>query len=334
MNAPSSTTYELLSTDLYYIKAENLSFQIQSKIEDGLNYTSVAIVPNHLESVILNNNRLSVRGRFYGGREFIEKRKCLNDTEIENLLSEFRGTIIGYPYYQLKVVLPDEMETINCDAIRIKGGYKNKFPFIGYSTFSLVFISFSRNGNIEKVKSYDANDVGKLFTITKIPKEGQIISKNDTYSPYLNPSDLEDFIDGVRTSYMGQPPCEWKEVRGTVLTDSLITHLKVDINLESKILKLSFSENLHERTYEIISHSSMDPGNDECVESTDRYIWAVIAFTEKSLIELIKVLSRSALVSMLDNNFICFNSPLKKSEFEKLTGIHLVESIIETSTRY
>ena len=108
----------------------------------------------------------------------------------------------------------------------------------------------------------------------------------------------------------------------------------MNMDLDSRIIKLSFSENLFERTYEVISHSSMDPGNDECTESTDRYIWAVIAFSEKSLIELIKILSKSPLVAALDNNNIRFGSPIKKSEFEEITGIHLIESIIETSTRF
>ena len=40
-------------------------------------------------------------------------------------------------------------------------------------------------------------------------------------------------------------------------------------------------------------HSSMDPGNDECTESTDRYIWATFAFNESYFVNMIKRLAQS-----------------------------------------
>ena len=58
---------------MYYVKAEVLNCRIQCKIEDGFENTSIQIIPQKLESVNLNNGRLNVEGRMYGGREFIEK---------------------------------------------------------------------------------------------------------------------------------------------------------------------------------------------------------------------------------------------------------------------
>lgn len=133
---------------------------------------------------------------------------------------------------------------------------------------------------------------------------------------------------------MGSPSHNWEEVKGTVTDDSLISYLGMKISFDTKIGQLYYSENLYSRTYEIISHSSMDPGNDECTESTDRYIWGTFAFNEFSFINLIKVLSTSPLVSCFSKDFIKFKSPIKKSDFTKLTGIYLFESITQNSFRY
>lgn len=59
---------------MYYVKASLLECELCSKTEDDSEYAFVRINPSELESVSLNNNRLTVGGRIYGGREFIEKR--------------------------------------------------------------------------------------------------------------------------------------------------------------------------------------------------------------------------------------------------------------------
>ena len=328
-----TSTYELLSNNMYYLKASSLECTIQSKDEAGESYSYLKIIPRDFESMELNNNRLTVGGRIHGGREFIERKEILNHGKIDKLLSEFRGTIIGYPRFQFLVDLYNESEQIKCDVISIRGGYRHNPPYYGYCQLSVDFISFLNDATIQK-RSYDISDVGKKFKIVRVPKVGQIIGLKDAYGQFLNPSYLDDFINGVYTSYMGKQPYAWQEVRGNITTDSCISSLTMDISFDSKLIHFHYNENLYEHTYEIISHSSMDPGNDECTESTDRYVWATIAINEKTLVEIIKTLSTSPLVSMIGDNYIKFAKPIKKSEFKELIGVHLFESIIETSTRY
>lgn len=334
MTYTNTSTFELLSTNMYYVKASLLECELCSKTEDDLEYAFVKINPSELESVSLNNNRLTVGGRIYGGREFIEKRGLLNQDETNALFSEFRGTIIGYPYYSLSVDVNDEVEPIQCDAIRIKGGFKNKFPYFGYCDFSVDLIAITGNGTVEKIKSYSKEDIGKLLKIRNKPKVGQIVGTKDSYSPFLNPSDFVDFINGVKTSYMGQPNYQWAEIRGNINTDSSLTRVWLKIDLGAKIISFSYHENLYQRTYEVISHSSMDPGNDECTESRDRYLWAHLAFDENMLINLIANLAKNNLVNKVDSNFIKFTSSIKKSDFFKITGVKLSEAVVETCERY
>lgn len=334
MTYNNTSTFELLSTNMYYVKASLLECELCSKTEDDLEYSFVKIKPIGLESVSLNNNRLTVGGRISGGREFIEKRGILNHDETNALFSEYRGTIVGYPYYSLSVDVNDEIEPMECDAIRIKGGFKNKFPYCGYCEFTVDLITITGNGKVEKVKSYKKEDIGKLLKIRKKPKVGQIVGTRDSYSPFLNPSDFEDFINGVKTSYMGQPNYEWAEIRGNINSESSLTRVWLKIDLEAKIISFSYQENLYQRTYEIISHSSMDPGNDECTESRDRYLWAHLAFDENMLINLIAALAKNNLVDKVNSNFIKFTSSIKKSDFFNITGVKLSEAIVETCERY
>ncbi len=328
-----TSTYELLSNNMYYLKASSLECIIQSKDEAGESYSYVKIIPRDLESMELNNNRLTVGGRIHGGREFIERKEILSHEKIDKLLSEFSGTIISYPRFQFLVNLHNESEQIKCDVISIRGGSRHKSPYYRKCQLSIDFISILNDATIKK-RSYDISDVGKKFKIVKVPKVGQIIGLKDTYGQFLNPSYLDDFINGVSTSYMGKQPYAWHEVRGNNTTDSCISCLRMDISFDARLIHFHYHENLYEHTYEIISHSSMDPGNDECTESTDRYIWATLAINEKTLIEIIKTLSTSPLVSMIGDNYIKFTKPIKKSEFQRLLGVHLFESIIETSTRF
>lgn len=78
----------------------------------------------------------------------------------------------------------------------------------------------------------------------------------------------------------------------------------------------------------------MDPGNDECTESRDRYLWAHLAFDENMLINLITNLAKNNLVDKVDSNFIKFTSSIKKSDFFKITGVKLSEAVVETRERY
>lgn len=334
MTFTNTSTFELLSTNMYYVKASLLECELCSKTEDDLEYAFVKINPTGLESVSLNNNRLTVGSRIYGGREFIEKRGILNKDETNALFSEFRGTIIGYPYYSLSVDINDEIEPIECDAIRIKGGFKNKFPYFGYCDFLVDLIAITGNGKVESVKSYCKEDIGKMLKIRKKPKVGQIVGTKNSYSPFLNPSDFVDFINGVKTSYMGQPNYEWAEIRGNINSDSSLTRIWLKIDLEAKIISFSYHENLYQRTYKVLSHSSMDPGYDECTKSKDRYFWAHLAFDENSLINLITTLAKNNLVDKVDSNFINFTSSIKKSDFFRITGVKLSEAVVETCERY
>ena len=326
----NSEIYELLSTNMYYLRANSLNCTIESQLIDGVENTFVVINPCELKTMEVNNSKLAVGGRINDGRKFIETKGVLNEDRIKELLTRFRGMIIGYPHFQLSVNASDTLDSFECDVIRVKGGFKNQFPYLGYSAFSVDFISLLRNGDVGFVKSYKASDVNKKFKITKITKVGQVVSNRNSL---LGPSDFSDYINGVKTSYMGTPPYEWKEVKGNITHDSYIPHLGMKVCLDSRIVQLYFSENLYERTYEIISHSSMDPGNDECTESTDRYIWATFAFNESYFVNMIKRLAQSNLVSNFSESFIEFKEPIKKSDFTKLTGIHLFESIINSSFR-
>lgn len=326
-----SNEYELLSNNMYYLKAKSLLCTIETQSIDEIKNTFVVIEPYEFKNIILDNNRLNVGWRTSGGREFLETKGILNKEECEELLEKFRGLIIGYPYFQLSVNISGGTEPFECDVIRIKGGFKNQFPYCGYSEFSVDFISLQRNGTVGIVTSLKTSDIAKKFTVTKVPKVGQILSIKNRF---LCPSDLKDYINGVKTSYMGTPLYNWEEVKGNVTGDSFVSSLSMTINFDSKIGQLFFSENLYKRTYEIISHSSMDPGNDECTESTDRYIWGTFGFNEFSFINLIKEMSQSHLVSSLSESYIKFKVPIKKSDFTKLTGIYLFESIIHSSYRY
>ncbi len=327
----NSEEYELLSTNMYYLRAKSLNCTIKSQWTDEVENTFVVINPCEFKAMEVNNNKLTVEGRISDGRKFIETKGILNKDRIEKILTRFRGIIIGYPYFQLSVSISDNLEQFECDVIRIQGGFKNQFPYIGYSDFSVDFISLRKNGIVEIAKSLKATDVEKKFRIIKMPKVGQILS---TSNSFLGPSDLKDYINGVKTSYMGTPSYEWKEVKGNVTEDSFISHLNMNVSLDSIIGRLYFFENIYERTYEIISHSSMDPGNDECTERTDRYIWTTFAFNELYFVDLIKKLSKSRLVSNLSESLIEFKEPIRKSDFTKLTGLHLFESIIHSSSRF
>lgn len=323
-----SNEYELLSDNMYYLKAKSLLCTIKSQFVNDIENTFVTIYPYELETVKINNNRLSVGGRICDGRKFIETKGVLNKEETECLLTEFRGLIIGYPCFQLSVNIFGKVNTFDCDVIRIKGGCKRPHPYFGYEEFSVDFISLQKNGSVERITSIKSEDETKMFTITQKSKIGQILSiKNEL----LNPLDLKDYINGVKTSYMGTPPYKWEEVKGNVIRDSSFSYLDMTISFESKIGRLLFSENLYERTYEIISHSSMDPWNEERTDSTDRYIWGTFAFNESYFVNLIYKLSNWEFVSMLSESCIKFKRPIKKSEFTKLTGIFLFESIIHTS---
>lgn len=331
------TFFELISTDMYYIRAKELNCKIHSFVIDETERTSVKIIPFELESVELNNRKLSARGCISEGREYIEKRRNIPKEEVNGLFSEFRGVIFGYPYYQLVINLPDEKDTITCDIVRIKGGFQNTLPWVGYAKFSVDFLELEKNGEIRLIKSFSASDAGKKFSIRKSEKVGQIISPFPDFPwgiSYLNPSDLVDFINGVRTSYMGSPSHPWTELKGNIITDSIINYLNIEISFKTRTITFYNRENLYEKTYEIISHSLMDPWNDECTENTDRYIWANISFNDNTLIELIKNLTKCGQVMSFDSKHVRFKNGIKKSEFEELTGIHLFESIIHTSSKY
>lgn len=326
-----SSDYELLSDNMYYLRAKSLLCTIESQLINEDENIFVVIEPYEFETVKVNNNRLSVGWRINDGRKFIETKGILNKEETENLLTKFRGLIIGYPYFQLSVSILGKRDSFNCDVIRIKGGCKKSHPFYGYEDFSVDFISLQRNGAVEIITSIKSSDVNKQFRIDKTPKIGQILSIKNSI---LNPSDLKDYINGVKTSYMGTPAYKWEEVKGNIIGDSYVSYLSMTISFDYKLGQLYFSENLYERTYEIISHSSMDPWNDECTDSTDRYVWATFAFNESYFIDLIRKIINWNLVSSLSESCIKFKEPIKKTDFTELTGIHLFESIIHTSTRY
>lgn len=329
--------FELISTDMFYIRAQELNCKICSYVVDDAECTSVTIRPSKLESAELNNNRLTAGGRMHGAREFIEKKRNIPKEKVDEMFSQFRGVIFGYPFYNLVVNFQDDKETITCDIVRIKGGFKNPFPWIGYAKFEVDFLVIDKKGDLQLIKSLNATNVGKTFSIRKTERSGQIIGRFPDFPwrhPYLNPSDLVDFINGVHTSYMGATPHPWAEIKGNVLNDSTISYLNIVISFKSRTITFYADENLYKNTYEVISHSSMDPWNDEITESTDRYIWAIFSFNEKSLIDIIRNLSTSEQVKSFDNKHVRFEKGIKKSEFEELTGIHLFESIIETSSRF
>lgn len=322
-------TFELLSTNLYYLEAENLTCSVATESDGMITNNSLCIVPNLLHSIRIDNSRLNAGGRI-NGREFLEYKQLLTESDKNEFLSKFRGYIIGYPYNELSVLFQDKSKLL-CDVIRVKGGYKNPFPYIGYNCFQIDFIKLQPNGSVKILKTFDSS-LSSSFTISKIPKVGQIIS---AHGSLLNPSDLVDFINGVKTSYMGTPSCNWESVRGNIETDSIIKSLDLSINLNCNVARFSFSENLYHREYEIISHSSMDPGNDTGIDSTDRYIWANLSFNAKSLVEIISTLSKISEIKCLDNICIIkFNSPILKSVFENITNVHLFESIASNSVRF
>lgn len=339
MKKSDSNVFELLSTNMYYISSNKLRCKIHSEKINDEEISFVSLLPwsywdTKSYNIELNNSCLTRGCMIHGVREFIEKKETLNEEAKEKFLSHFRGIIIGYPYFSLSINSSDEIEEFTCDVIRIKGGFKNPFPYVGYNDFSIDFLIFESDGKITKYKSFNKNDIDKSFEIRKVPKIGQVMATSNVnqYSTgLLNPTDLADFIDGVKSSYMGRPPHKWNEIIGTIENDSEIPYLNIRIDFENHMFSLSYHENLFQRTYEIISHASMDPWNEERTDSRDRIIWATFSFDENELVHFIKKLSQSEIVENITGNFIKFKSPVKKSFFTKLTGIHLFETISESS---
>lgn len=251
------------------------------------------------------------------------------EEEISSTISNFRGIISGYPKYKLHIEYYEPStkltEEFECDAIRAVGGVKENLPFTK-NLPHLKFYKISPQGKVSVLKVLD-KWVNKIKVASK-EHFGQIPG---TFISTLSPSAFDEYIDKCKASYMGRPSHDWIEVYGNHSSYSDIQGLYIKINFEAQILSFQLTRNLYERTYTIHSNSSMDPGDDECTDSTDLFIWAHLHFNETSLLYLMNKLLK---IGDINGNYISFKSKVSTIEFEQITGIHLNISIIETQNRY
>ncbi len=328
--------FKLYCTNLYKVKANSLVCSIANKIIDGIDNIFAVIEPKSLSSLYMDNSALHVGPWTNKGREFLEMKGLIEGEKRNEIFSFFRGMIFNYPSSQLKVEFVKDHSTITCDIIRIKGGYQRKSPYFGYAPFSIEFIEFAANGEICVNKQISKPEEYDTFVIKETPKIGQILSRKFVGVNFLDAIDLEDYIDGVSHKIMNRGKYHWGEVKGSINSDSLIDSLEFSINLKNHIAKLYYQKNLHYREYQVISHASMDPGPDDCYESTDKYIWAAFSFDEAYLLSFIakmETVSSFTYASKYFDSIICirFKDIMSKSKFEELTGIHLLE-YVETSS--
>ena len=322
-------TFKLYSTNLYSVKADSLVCSIGEKTIDGIDNIFAVVEPQNPVLMYMDNSSLHV-GYSNLGREFLERKGEIEGKQQQEILSTFRGLIFNYPDYQLNVEFKKDNSNISCDIIRVRGGYKRQFPYFGYAPFGVDFIEFTPNGEVKIIKQISNPDEYDTFVIKEIPKIGQVLSSN------LDAIDLEDYIDGVKRSYLGRGSYNWNEVKGEINSDSQISHLDLNTNLRHHLAKLYNRTNLHYRKYQVISHASFDPGYDDWYESTDKLVWAAFSFDESYLLNfLAKVASVSTFTFERDyfggHIEIRFNDVITKSKFEELTGIHLFELISHTS---
>lgn len=299
---PQESAY-LIKTDRIALQAE----QQTTKNEEG----------NTLVTILNSSNVWINKVDQYSGEE-------TKVEDIEKELFDFRGAIIGYPFH--KLIIKEKTYTIECDVVEIVGGRKNKPPYLGTSEFRVNFYRLEHNGVVSLIKK-DSNR--KLFIEISIrEKVGQIIGKG---TQIFCPSDLMDFVNKCKRSYMGRPYHKWDEALGNICTNSEIKKLKITFEPRYRVAKLNIIENLDTQIYKVHSNSSMDPWDDECCDTTDRHLWAIFRYNEESLNQFISNVHRIALFKSPE---ILFLRSIRKTEFELHTGIFLFESIIKTHTRY
>lgn len=330
------STIKIYSENLYSTKSDALVCSIANKCIDGVDNIFVVIEPNNMSSMYMDNSSLHVGNWTNKGREFLEMKGIIEGEKRKEVFSCFRGMIFNYPSSQLTVEFAKDHSTITCDIIRVKGGYKRKSPYFGYAPFSVEFIEISVNGDILINKQISSPDEYDTFVIKETPKIGQILSRKFTGVNFLDAIDLEDYIDGVSHKIMNRGNYHWREVKGSVNTDSQFDSLELSINLDQHIAKLFSKKNLHYREYQVISHASMDPGPDDCYESTDKYLWAAFSFDESYLLNFLVIMASVSTLTYEKGYFgskiiIKFVDIMTKARFEELTGIHLAELVEKTT---
>lgn len=133
---------------------------------------------------------------------------------------------------------------------------------------------------------------------------------------------LMDLITKQHLTYQG-----WSYFQGDsfinkeITNDTFITKLHFSINFPRQCAHVEIEENIWQKTHIIRSHASDD---EEETEYEDRHIYASFVFTETSLIKFIS--NVNTIASWQATDIVFFKKTLK-SEFEKVTGIHLIETI-------
>ena len=318
-------THGWLQETTYRLTAHHLDIQVTEGLNNS-NSVLANIIPNNNEKPIKIDH---YRPSTWGWGEPKETS--------QNILTGFRGSIIGYPHMRFSVHFntgfaeSNNNSTIYCDVIEIDGGQICPNPAYGALSFRINFYKFSANGEVELIKQI--TDTKCQFTIHGQEFNGQILSKQFVGPCILCPREILDFIQKCKTGYMGRPPYKWEEVLGNKTDDSTFSTLLFDIR--GQYIFFYYHDILHQRIYKIFRK------DEEWLYSTDRYLWAIYRF--QSSYHLVKIINQiiqiAEIVQQDKENHIGtieyiqmfkFKKTISKSEFESATGIHLFESIITT----
>lgn len=288
---------DILQENMYLVNTTELYIKIRSTIIKDRKCTFAEVGAKSPNIAIERN-------------EIYANSKSLPPTQTN--LSGFRGGISAYPTNRLKVKALSAQE-FTCDIIIIKGGQLRKSPYGGFVPFCIGLYSVRFDGQITEI--YNFQDTEGMLDIKTVHNIGQFMVP-------CNIRFLMDLITKQHLTYQG-----WSYFQGDsfinkeITNDTFITKLHFSINFPRQCAHVEIEENIWQKTHIIRSHASDD---EEETEYEDRHIYASFVFTETSLIKFIS--NVNTIASWQATDIVFFKKTLK-SEFEKVTGIHLIETI-------
>lgn len=273
------------------------------------------------------------------------KNQCesLNEEEVKELFTDFQGTIIGYPYYNLSLYDINNENLCSCDFISIEKNH-----------LGLVLSAIDLNNDCPKKQLTESCGIkinmkkieGRILT-----NKGHFLDSKELYNYFVNdnyfippthlsedPSFIAAYLNMYRTNRI------YDLIGSTLLYDApyqpKIKYLDVSITHNSNVCHLYYSEIIEKKYFHHIHHSSFD-GDDYGWDITTLVFWGDYKIKGGwNYGRIIKKLLTIATIDddVSDNNDepkirFLFNKAMTSFELLQTTGL-VLSSLIEETQEY